>query len=206
MCRVNEYRYSRLTCTTALVCGGMFASLQYMAYRCWNPIALLCTSVKSKPPIVVAKMPMIVHGSPSSIVSHCSRLFSADQSAHAGFWVSPTKLVCGMVGVPPYALENYLLIVKDIQLHTVTDWSVIKTDEWLNNHHPVGQLPYFQDTEAGIELFESRAIAKCEQSRLPRGDCDISGRSGSLLTVRPLPEDKVEPYALDGRHRPLLQI
>lgn len=47
-------------------------------------------------------------------------------------------------------------------MDTVKDWSVIKTEDWLQNHHPVGQLPYFEDTDAGIELFESRAIAKCE--------------------------------------------
>ena len=42
----------------------------------------------------------------------------------------------------------------------VADFGAIKTPEWLS-HQPFGQMPWLEDTETGIEVYESRAIAKC---------------------------------------------
>jgi glutathione S-transferase len=48
----------------------------------------------------------------------------------------------------------------DYQLVDVEFWD-IKKPEWLK-HQPFGQMPYLEDTEAGLEFYESRAISRCE--------------------------------------------
>ena len=52
------------------------------------------------------------------------------------------------------------LIIPDFKLE-LTDFSAAKTAEFKDQHQPFGQIPYLVDTEAGIEVFEARAIAKC---------------------------------------------
>lgn len=37
----------------------------------------------------------------------------------------------------------------------------IRKPEWFE-HQPFGQMPYLVDTETGLEVFESRAIIRCE--------------------------------------------
>ena len=43
-----------------------------------------------------------------------------------------------------------------------TDFSASSNDAWKEDHQPFGQIPYLRDTEADFEVFEARAIAKCE--------------------------------------------
>ena len=46
------------------------------------------------------------------------------------------------------------------------DRAGMKQEPYLN-HQPFGQMPYLVDEEAGIEIFESRAICKCVYPLIP---------------------------------------
>jgi glutathione S-transferase len=48
---------------------------------------------------------------------------------------------------------------SDVPLVNVTDFSEVKTPQWLEKQ-PFGQMPYLEDGD--FVVFESRAIAKCE--------------------------------------------
>ena len=45
----------------------------------------------------------------------------------------------------------------------------VKSPEWVANQ-PYGQMPYLEDPEAGLVIYESRAISRCECLRLPSQD------------------------------------
>ena len=52
-----------------------------------------------------------------------------------------------------------MLTVLDYEIEAVP-YGEVKTPEW-QEHQPFAQMPWMEDTEAGIELYESRAISRC---------------------------------------------
>jgi glutathione S-transferase len=54
----------------------------------------------------------------------------------------------------------YTNLSTDFTLHE-TDFETVHDPEWLE-HQPFGQMPWMEDTETGIEMFESRAIVACK--------------------------------------------
>ena len=54
----------------------------------------------------------------------------------------------------------------------MTEFTKIKQPEWIA-HQPFGQMPYLEDKEAGLEIFESRAISRCESLVLSSVLCPL---------------------------------
>ena len=73
------------------------------------------------------------------------------------------------------------------------DLTQIKGEEWLK-HQPFGQMPWLEDTENGVELFEARAIAKCELScpQAEKTDCSRRRRQNQLAP----PPAAIRPHRL----------
>ncbi|KAI9636118.1 glutathione S-transferase [Dioszegia hungarica] len=61
---------------------------------------------------------------------------------------------------------------KDFKLESA-EFTVLKEADWMA-HQPFGQMPWMEDTEAGLEIFESRAIVSY-----------VGGKIGSPLTPGP---------------------
>lgn len=63
------------------------------------------------------------------------------------------------------------------------DFSQLKSPAWLE-HQPFGQLPYLVDTETGVEIFETRAMIRCEFT------------AGFLTDIQMLPVESSHPSNL----------
>ena len=50
--------------------------------------------------------------------------------------------------------------IADYILDDITDFYQVKSPEWIANQ-PFGQMPYLEDPEEGLVIFESRAISRC---------------------------------------------